>query len=335
MIFKYLITLLVVITTITTKAQIIENFNPSSSWLFTNGAGIQNYGGPENYATFNLGSSPYINSSEIIIESPTFQLDSCPYLILSFSLNGYIERFDTLLLQYYSNYEWITITRFTGYYDNPMAVYNAPSSATKFRFNLKTDGPKIKFYPLSLNSDSAVLVQDSQHPIMIDESTTYVAGRPLTEQVYYYDIASFKIECGISLPVGLLSLNAEADDKVNIIQWITGSENNNHYFLIEKSKDTKDWNELKKVNGFGYSSTDIPYYITDSSPYPLTYYRLTQFDYDGYSKVYPIISCYNPNSEVKLIKITNVYGQVVDETYKGLLIYWYADGSIIKRVIIK
>lgn len=316
---------------------LVEEFDFSTPWSFTNGAGIQSYPfTSEFYATFNLNSEPYLNSSEITIESPTYSFDSCSYLVLTFPLSGVIESTDTLSLDYFDN-EWVTITKFTGFYFNPMAVFNTPSTATKFRFNLKTDTSKIKFYPLSLNPDSAITYPDSLRPIEVDESTSYVAGRPLTLQVYYYDIAYFKIECGTSLPITLISFKGTPMEDYNLIEWITASELNNDFFILQKSLDANNFISIGMIDGGGNSNTTLNYDYIDSTPNQITYYKLTQVDFNGLREDSEMIVVLRNNGDehLKVSKIYNLLGQEVNENYTGVKIYVFEDGSVIKRYSIQ
>ena len=96
------------------------------------------------------------------------------------------------------------------------------------------------------------------------------------------DDISFVPCCTSTMPIELLSFNAEYEkNKVNIF-WTTVSEINNHFFSIEKSKDNKSYDILQLVKGAGNSNNEINYAIYDTTPYiGITYYKLKQTDYDG------------------------------------------------------
>lgn len=90
-----------------------------------------------------------------------------------------------------------------------------------------------------------------------------------------------------ALPVNLLSFSASHVQE-NILQesilleWSTVTETNNYYFTVEKTKDTKTFEELVNVPGAGNSNTILNYAVTDNNPYSGTsYYRLKQTDFDG------------------------------------------------------
>ena len=87
---------------------------------------------------------------------------------------------------------------------------------------------------------------------------------------------------GTSLPVDLLSFNANADGTSVDIDWIVESQINNDYYIIENSLDCYEWKEVNRVEGDGNCNTPKFYTLKDYSPHiGLSYYRLTQVDYDG------------------------------------------------------
>lgn len=91
---------------------------------------------------------------------------------------------------------------------------------------------------------------------------------------------------GIPLPVSLLEFNAEPKNGTVILTWITASEINNDYFIIQKSQDLRVWENCGEIEGAGNSRINLYYEATDESPFSGTsYYRLQQVDFDG-SKSY-------------------------------------------------
>ncbi|MEQ8338412.1 MAG: hypothetical protein RIA62_13740 [Cyclobacteriaceae bacterium] len=84
------------------------------------------------------------------------------------------------------------------------------------------------------------------------------------------------------LPVELLSFTgAEVEGKV-VLDWVTATEIDNDYFLIERSANAIDFVSIGQVKGFGTSKEKHSYTFTDASPHrSITYYRLKQVDFDG------------------------------------------------------
>jgi hypothetical protein len=131
------------------------------------------------------------------------------------------------------------------------------------------------------------------------------------------------------------------------LNWLTLSERNNDYFIIERSIDGINWSSFKTVSGNGSKSTSTYYEIVDDLPFNgLNYYRLKQVDYDGtltesgittvyvHSNRMSILLYPNPgksnssiqmkvssvnNSKVNFV-ITNIEGKVINEDILSLKI---------------
>lgn len=89
------------------------------------------------------------------------------------------------------------------------------------------------------------------------------------------------------LPVHLASFDAKCEQNEIKITWSTYSEVNNDFFIVERSADLETWNLLDTVNGAGNSNALLQYTVSDSRPLSnLSYYRLTQVDFDGKRKIY-------------------------------------------------
>lgn len=131
---------------------------------------------------------------------------------------------------------------------------------------------------------------------------------------------SFNNNACSSLPIELLSFKGINYNSYNELTWTTYSEINNDYFTIESS-DNDNFSEVSKINGSGNSSSIINYKFIDYNP--KTYYRLKQTDYNGDYTYSDIIHISNDEDSKKLIKITNLLGQIVSEEYIGLKLYFY------------
>lgn len=88
---------------------------------------------------------------------------------------------------------------------------------------------------------------------------------------------------GGALPIELLSFNVELNNNNNVeIVWSTASQIINDYFTIQRSLDCYEWEDVVKIPGCGNCNTQMNYSTLDSNPYVgVSYYRLTQTDYDG------------------------------------------------------
>jgi len=142
-------------------------------------------------------------------------------------------------------------------------------------------------------------------------------------------------ETATPLPISLISFEGVQEDRSNKLRWTTASEKNNDYFTVEKTTDGKTFEEIGNIQGAGNSIYYNSYQLTDINVEPIiNYYRLKQTDFDGKSTYSDIISLDNridSQNERKLIKITNTWGQEIDENYRGVVIYIYSDGTIERK----
>ena len=91
--------------------------------------------------------------------------------------------------------------------------------------------------------------------------------------------------CNNTLPVELIHFTAvPVNNEVVDVDWVTGSEVNNDYFVVEKSKDAVNYLVLDSVKSYGNgnSSNQQSYKLIDKQPYSgISYYRLKQVDFDN------------------------------------------------------
>ncbi|MBC8173697.1 MAG: T9SS type A sorting domain-containing protein, partial [Chitinophagales bacterium] len=84
------------------------------------------------------------------------------------------------------------------------------------------------------------------------------------------------------LPVDLISFTGLNEQSVNVLNWITASENNSAWFHIESSSDGNNFSEIGKIAAAGTSANEHQYTFSDRSPSTgNTYYRLRQADTNG------------------------------------------------------
>jgi hypothetical protein len=96
---------------------------------------------------------------------------------------------------------------------------------------------------------------------------------------------------GSALPIDLISFTGELVGGGVELEWVVASQINNEYFKIEKSLNCEQWEEVSRIPGAGNSNTQMDYKIYDEKPYDgISYYRLSQTDYDGKSETFNPIS---------------------------------------------
>lgn len=97
----------------------------------------------------------------------------------------------------------------------------------------------------------------------------------------YYTIGTHEFNAS-PLPVELLSFDVSICKSGVCMQWITASEKNSAYFVLERSNNGIDFEFLTQTKAAGNSAIEMAYLETDFKPLAGTsYYRLKQFDKDG------------------------------------------------------
>jgi hypothetical protein len=137
-----------------------------------------------------------------------------------------------------------------------------------------------------------------------------------------------------ALPIELVEFGVDYIDGINKLHWISASENNNDYYVLDRSTDAEIWTTISTINGAGNSNTPILYEFSDYTfSDEINYYRLTQVDYDGRFEEFDIISVDNRiKNKAELIKVVNIMGVEVKDDYKGLVIELYKNGDTRKLI---
>lgn len=130
------------------------------------------------------------------------------------------------------------------------------------------------------------------------------------------------------LPIELMSFDGVNMDSYNLLSWSSASENNNDYYLLERSTDGYNWSVIDNQKGMGNSNTQTDYIFRDFTFEPVVnYYRLSQVDFDGNSETFKTIVVNNTGKKKEILFFTNLLGQIVDEGAVGILIVHYTDGT--------
>lgn len=86
----------------------------------------------------------------------------------------------------------------------------------------------------------------------------------------------------VILPVSFTSFSVKADGCKALLEWQTGSEQNNSHFVVERSTNGNDFTAIGRVGAAGNSNSLNTYRFTDGAPAGgINYYRITQVDFDG------------------------------------------------------
>ena len=145
----------------------------------------------------------------------------------------------------------------------------------------------------------------------------------------------------ITLPITLLSFDAEKQVNSVLLNWVTVSEINNDYFTIEKSTNGIDFISVGTVKGSGNSTEKNEYSLVDAKPYNgVSYYRLKQTDYNGsftYSDIRVVEFKGKSSSDSKIYpnpsKGGGLFLDIVNPPVGEITIHLKAlDGSLLKEM---
>lgn len=105
------------------------------------------------------------------------------------------------------------------------------------------------------------------------------------------------------LPVELLYFLGNCENGISQLVWSTASEQNNAFFIVERSKDGTNWEFVERVSGAGNSNAQLMYQVSDKKANGANYYRLSQQDYDGTIEVFASIYVACQNAEQNTITV--------------------------------
>jgi len=125
---------------------------------------------------------------------------------------------------------------------------------------------------------------------------------------------------GFSLPIELLSFDAELSGDNVDINWSVTSQVNNDYYSILRSIDAYEWTEIGRVEGAGNSNSQMNYKLVDKDPYLGTsYYRLKQTDFNGVYEEFPPVSVNYDIEIIGLLISPNPVKDIITLTMDGNL----------------
>jgi hypothetical protein len=215
-----------------------------------------------------------------------------------------------------------------------------PATATSFAMttpnansiftSVPTAGGNVYFRVIA--TTSAVFGTKGSPPFTgVGGAQNYASQSDVCQNYSVSDPISASVLC--PLPVELVSFTAVKNGSVNQLSWMTASEKDNAYFLVEKSTNGTDFTEIGRVEGHG-SHTGVELYsfqdrhLSDG----IIYYRLKQVDINGefnYSKIVALsndaldLTIYpNPNdgsffiqvntpTESYKVEITDLQGKII------------------------
>ncbi len=144
---------------------------------------------------------------------------------------------------------------------------------------------------------------------------TYVGGSfsafqtAISNSTICADVSSNTVSVTVTssaLPIELLSFTGNQQNESILLNWKTSTEVNNDYFTLEHSTDGYDFEFLAEVDGKGNSTITNDYRFVHLDPTVGTnYYRLSQTDFDGTTKVEDVIAVDFKTGQVTAAVIPN------------------------------
>lgn len=137
----------------------------------------------------------------------------------------------------------------------------------------------------------------------------------------------------VVLPIVLADFGVTKTSGGNILNWTTETEDRTDYFTVEWTTDpaSDDWKEIANVPAQGHSQETRSYSTLHTAPSQseINYYRLNLTDLDGSKTTFSakMLSADNSHGTKKVERVFNMMGQEVDDNCKGVVIYYYSDGT--------
>ena len=139
------------------------------------------------------------------------------------------------------------------------------------------------------------------------------------------------------LPIELLNFDAKLVGDEVICNWSTATEINTDYFVIQRTIDGVNFENIDSILAAETSYETLHYNLSDPNPLLGTsYYRLKQYDLDGSSETFPLSEVKYRNLEVKVnqqgenLQVTlpsNVKGTVQIIDMMGRIVFEENEGT--------
>ncbi len=140
----------------------------------------------------------------------------------------------------------------------------------------------------------------SYEPVIAPSNTLFTSAGITTEP----DEEDFTGGGGALLPIELISFTAKGLIDEVALEWSTSIEIDNDYYMVQRSYNGTDFEDIIKVSGVGNSYTLTKYYSLDGDPYiGLSYYRLKQVDKNGsyeYSEIVSVIFTRSSQTSIRV-----------------------------------
>jgi hypothetical protein len=133
------------------------------------------------------------------------------------------------------------------------------------------------------------------HPdYTVSPNNYYNFTSPLRPAYQYISIGSVTAtptgSC-VPLPIGLTSFSAKRLNREVELNWVTETEINNDYFIVQRTVDGENYETIAQIDAKGSLFGPTQYAIIDkNNSFETSYYRLIQIDNDGTPTYFDLIS---------------------------------------------
>lgn len=151
---------------------------------------------------------------------------------------------------------------------------------------------------------------------ILNDVSTLVSGYATTTTDHYPVFSRFAFD-PVLLPVSLTSFEGSRQDKHILLKWITEKEMNSKEFVVEKSRNGKDFTSLGAVAAAGNSNAALQYSFVDEHPVDgKNFYRLKNVDRDGKFGYSQVVTVYYI-SPFQIVVQPNPVRTFIDILYQG------------------
>jgi len=247
----------------------------ASAYIINNGGDVQQYTNSNATYTFPVGDASNYTPIDV---SLTAGAQAGSYLVGKVVSSSHPNI--VTATNYINRYWSIEPTGLTGSPTYNVSYTYAASDLT---------GPAATLYPSKWSSLGWIASPGSSANAIDGSSATHnIAGRTFSWDGLTTFSEFTAAGDGSPLPVELLDFRADVKNTESVLAtWVTASEINSSYFILEKSRNAIDWEFAGKIDAAGNSTQVITYSFEDENPYDgVSYYRLVQYDFNGEFEVF-------------------------------------------------
>jgi hypothetical protein len=297
-------------TTVTvTNSLIVDNVNTSASGgaaIFVSGSNLNLTGCCINGNQVNSGSGPKYGGAISVARGATLVISDCSFTgnAISNSGKGGAIAINTSFSGSGSAASVsLTSCSFTG---------NTASTEGNHLYARVGSGHAASFSitECSFSATAEDIRQDNSATFTIQNSgTPVISGTGITMVNFTPPVTTPSTTCPVSvgpcytilLPVELINFSAACVSGKVELYWSTASERENDYFMIERAGEDGIFESIGVVSGMGNSQELNHYSLKDyDAKDAISYYRLTQVDFNGHREVFSIISAKTCGSDSEL-----------------------------------